>query len=138
MLDQKHANTVGQAANELANPLTLGHRQTGQRLVEQKDARGTAQGQTHVHQALTAIGQILGQGRLHAVHAQKADQLTGLRFGTGQVFGTAPDGKARCVAGHDRQAQVVLHTQAFEQVGDLERPAQARLAGGSRVFTRQN
>ena len=57
VLDEQHRNLAGDGLNQGGNPLPLGHRQAGERLVEQQDARAGAERDAQVEQALPAIRQ---------------------------------------------------------------------------------
>ena len=76
----------------------LGHRQPGERLVEQQDARARRERQPHVEQALAAIGERGGLGALDAGEPEEADQLGGFGGDIGErwPWSATPRSDARC------------------------------------------
>ena len=104
----------------------LGRREARERLVEQQDARRGREREPHVEQALAAIGERGGLGALDAGEAEIADERRGLGVDVGDAIGRASTRRSAwrwraCTA----RRTFSSHREAAEQVGDLERAADA-------------
>ena len=73
MLDEQHRHVRGDALDDVADALALGGGQPREGLVEQQHPRLRGKRETHVQEALPAIGERASLGPLDAGHAEIAD-----------------------------------------------------------------
>ena len=125
VLDQQHGDLLRNALHQRGDARALGRREAGERLVEQQDVRRGRKREPHVEQALPAIGERGGLGALHAFEPEIRHERRRLGIDCGDAVGRGPPGEALGVPRLHGEAHVFLDRQAAEQVGDLERAADA-------------
>jgi hypothetical protein len=99
MLDQQHGDVGGQRLDQAGDARALGGGETGQRLVEQQDARLGSERQPHIQQALAAIAERGSLGALGPGKAGPAQQLRRILAHAGQRLGGAPDAEPPLMPG---------------------------------------
>ncbi len=84
-----------------------------------------AEGDTQVHQALSAVGEIAAPDLLYAFETEEPYQFRGFRVNFRVAVDVAPQVEAGRIARLHRQPEVLVDRQAAEQIGDLKRTRQA-------------
>ena len=133
MLHQQNRDIGRDGLDDVADPAPLGGGEPGERLVEQQHPRPGGERQGHVDEALAAIGQRAGLGLLDPGKAEITHQRRRVGGNAGQGGGARPDAEAAGMTGLDGKADILLDRQPAEQIGDLERAADA--SGGDRLRT---
>jgi hypothetical protein len=124
VLHDQHWNPAGDARHQTGDALALRRSKAGQRLVEQKHVRLRAESDAEIDVALSPIGEVPGGDRLDAFEAEKSDEFA--RFGMiAEGVDIAPAVEPARMAGLNRQAQVLVDSEAPEDIGDLKRAGEA-------------
>ena len=133
MLDQQHRHIGRDTLDDRTDALAFRRSETGERFVEQQDARRGRQRHAHVQQPLSAIGQRTGLGALDTGQTEIADDGVGFAIDRFDRQRRRERIEAAGMPPLHRKSNILADTQGRKQIGDLERPADA---GGSNGFRR--
>ena len=112
--------------DQLADAFAFGRGKARERLIEQQQARLGGQRQPHVDQPLAAVGQAPACAHLDAVQAHDARSRRRSRVDLRDARRVVQNVEALRMARLHGEADVLRDGQRREQVGDLERAADAR------------
>ncbi len=124
VLDQQHGMRRGELADQRADHLAIGFRQTREGFVQQQQLRVSGQRDGDLQQPLLAVRQIgAGFGRA-ILQPDRGQQRPGAGVDRLERVGIAPQAVLVRAAGLHRDAHVLERRQVAEHAEDLERTAE--------------
>jgi len=108
VLDEQHGNLRRDGRQQRGDARALGGSEPSERFVEQQNPWPSGNGETHIEQALSAVGQRSRLCAFHTGEAEKGDKVLGLLVHLHHCGGRRPQREALGATGLNGEPQVLF------------------------------